>query len=468
MTTAQSHSHAVYRGLTLDTDQDSIRLLTILPGAADSALHCRLNVVLLTADIHYEAISYTWGSDEEVHEIDINEDSDKFCVRPNLLDLLVSIRNEKVPRVVWIDAICIDQENLAERNRQVSMMREIYSMAKQVVVWLGGPVHAKLLPAIHYINSSSAEVEDSTLPEFVRESLLEISRNAYWTRVWILQEVISARQITVLVGGRAGFAWWRLEWAINSAFNTQQNTQNADLTPDETYHLRRLIRHRRQFLKHGTISLEEALYRYEDCKSTNFRDRIFGLLGIVQGRGFTIDYTVSREELFIQTLNFCQSSNPIRLGATLRRAFQLKVGHLQHERKEECLPQKISPSMPQHMMSAYLSFYGVLAECLDSSHDNHQTVPTLWLCDPDKPIKRGYRGTLVHDMAVGLWALRHFDDEYWLRKSTQDFEVNTIMTRCYPAAVRRHNPFLRIGGRRFRRVAHSSELVGSIRLQYDG
>ncbi|KIW23692.1 uncharacterized protein PV07_11872 [Cladophialophora immunda] len=74
MDTARNHSHPIYQNLTLDTNQDSVRLLTILPGAANSALRCRLNVVLLTADAHYEAISYTWGSDEELHEIIINED----------------------------------------------------------------------------------------------------------------------------------------------------------------------------------------------------------------------------------------------------------------------------------------------------------------------------------------------------------------------------------------------------------
>jgi hypothetical protein len=56
---------------------------------------------------------------------------------------------------------------------------------------------------------------------------------------------------------------------------------------------------------------------------------IFGVLGIVQGQGFSVDYSVSRKELFVQTINFCESSNPARLGAMLRKVLAINSHDLQ-------------------------------------------------------------------------------------------------------------------------------------------
>ena len=102
--------------------------------------------------------------------------------------------------------------------------------------------------------------------------------------------------------------WWRFEWAVN---------MTAQAEPQSTYSVRRLVDHRQYQEKHGEISLEEALFRYEDGASTDFRDRIFGVLGIVQAQGFSVDSSVSSKELFVQTIDFCESSNPVRLGAML-------------------------------------------------------------------------------------------------------------------------------------------------------
>ena len=77
----------------------------------------------------------------------------------------------------------------------------------------------------------------------------------------------------------------------------------------------------------------------------------------------------------------------------------------------------------ERLLPATLKFYGVLAECLYDGDRNDSANPTLWLCDPDNLAQRGYRAILRHDMAVGLWALRYFDDMYWLRKSTSSLGI---------------------------------------------
>jgi hypothetical protein len=83
----------------------------------------------------YEAMSYTWGDDNATETILVNDG--QFALRPNLFSALKSLRNVDSPRLIWIDAICINQEDESERNHQVWQMNNIYSHAAVVNVWLG-------------------------------------------------------------------------------------------------------------------------------------------------------------------------------------------------------------------------------------------------------------------------------------------------------------------------------------------
>ncbi|OAG06323.1 uncharacterized protein CC84DRAFT_1090801, partial [Paraphaeosphaeria sporulosa] len=88
----------------------------------------------------YTCLSYRWGDDEATHTVLIN--GKIRCVRQNLFDFLDMWkhgrrRRRKLKRWFWIDALCIDQTNAAERNHQVQKMGQIYSNAEEVIVWLG-------------------------------------------------------------------------------------------------------------------------------------------------------------------------------------------------------------------------------------------------------------------------------------------------------------------------------------------
>src|SRR6266536_2263881 len=83
----------------------------------------------------FEALSYTWGTDEAIAPILI--DGGVLFVRSNLYCALRSLRFPTKRRILWIDALCINQADTTERNSQVSQMTEIYSGAKEVIVWLG-------------------------------------------------------------------------------------------------------------------------------------------------------------------------------------------------------------------------------------------------------------------------------------------------------------------------------------------
>ncbi|RYP81660.1 hypothetical protein DL769_001892 [Monosporascus sp. CRB-8-3] len=95
--------------------------------------------------LRYEALSYTWGSSQFPDTVEVKT-SDKhaqatftseLCVNRNLAEAMRYLRYEARPRVMWIDAICINQADVKERSVQVRRMSQIFSLANRVVAWLG-------------------------------------------------------------------------------------------------------------------------------------------------------------------------------------------------------------------------------------------------------------------------------------------------------------------------------------------
>lgn len=119
-----------------------IRLLTLLPSPSSTKpLKCRLHQVLLDElkdpepKNTYEALSYVWGAKNGT--IPITCGGRKLLITPNCDSALRHLRHKLTRRVLWIDAICIDQQSVEERNCQVPLMGEIYTAAKKVIIWLG-------------------------------------------------------------------------------------------------------------------------------------------------------------------------------------------------------------------------------------------------------------------------------------------------------------------------------------------
>ncbi|KAF5725230.1 het-domain-containing protein [Fusarium mundagurra] len=100
------------------------------------SLECTFETVHLASSPPYEALSYTWGDEKASVRILLN--GEEFSVRPNLANALAALRISE-PRVLWVDALCINQEDIKERNHQVGMMRDIFRRAERVLVWLGRP-----------------------------------------------------------------------------------------------------------------------------------------------------------------------------------------------------------------------------------------------------------------------------------------------------------------------------------------
>jgi hypothetical protein len=112
------------------------RLLALLPSEDDSAgIESRIVHSSIQDAPSYEALSYAWGKD--VADRPILIDGKPFNIRNNLYDALRRLHLVDKARELWIDAICINQIDVEERNFQVAQMGNIYANAKEVAIWLG-------------------------------------------------------------------------------------------------------------------------------------------------------------------------------------------------------------------------------------------------------------------------------------------------------------------------------------------
>jgi len=112
----------------LNQDKQEIRLLTVCSGSFEDEIRCKLHTVSLNATPAYTALSYCWGNKDEQGEVVVDEK--KTTIMKSLEIALRYLRNGYEDVVVWVDAICINQENLKEKSSQVRIMSNIYASGK--------------------------------------------------------------------------------------------------------------------------------------------------------------------------------------------------------------------------------------------------------------------------------------------------------------------------------------------------
>ena len=183
----------------LDPEKHEIRLLTIESAIRDDdTISCTLSTISLDSDYAYEALSYTWG--DQTSQVEILLHGKPWSVTKNLSEALIHFRHTQFPTVMFVDALCTDQSNIAEKNSQVPLMRRIYSQATVVRCWLGLPaVGSDRAMEILRLSSEDQLMEGMVvaarpvdLEDFA--SLTDLLMRPYWRRAWILQEVVLARQ----------------------------------------------------------------------------------------------------------------------------------------------------------------------------------------------------------------------------------------------------------------------------------
>lgn len=191
----------------LSPSRHEIRLLTVEPASATTDdLSCSLSIVSLDGDPTYLALSYTWGDPTVTVPIFLN--GKPWQVTTNLSDALRGLRNTFQPLTFFVDALCINQHDLDEKNVQVPSMGRIYHQASIVHCWLNFPErnHIRAVETFKQAAKGVTIGEMSTYSKPVdladMKSLTAFLSNPYWKRAWIIQEIILASEVVFHYGSQ--------------------------------------------------------------------------------------------------------------------------------------------------------------------------------------------------------------------------------------------------------------------------
>ncbi|KAK7942521.1 HET-domain-containing protein [Apiospora aurea] len=192
--------------------EDSFRVIEIQPGERNAPINVRLVTTNLQDCAPYEALSYAWGDLTQTESIEVvtttldngDNPSAPLSVTISCADALRRLRCRKAPRSLWVDAICINQTRVPERNHQLLLMPRIYSGASRVVIYLGESNGADSSDAVMDWLREIHEPSDSSghLPPPDLNVIREFLGRRWFTRVWVLQEVRLAREAIVVCGDR--------------------------------------------------------------------------------------------------------------------------------------------------------------------------------------------------------------------------------------------------------------------------
>ncbi len=337
----------------LKTEINEIRLLHLQPGGTSDKLTCSLQYASLKdSTLKYEAVSYTWGDPQPAESVEL--EGIPFVVTPNLGYCLRQIREKDKTRVIWVDALCINQDDDEERSSQVCIMTKIYERASYVRVWLGPEAQGSSL-AISLIKELTETSDDSYEsheaawdaqegtarvlydyypalegPEEFDQKIAathkkdganeewvafyDLLERPYWSRVWIFQELICAKRIVITCG--SSWVGWR-ELAIvlrNSGESDEEELRGFGLlrtgSPLMVQQLRglrgvsKLERPPEGFEKmnfEGFIKLSRLLISQRERQCMDPKDRIYAMLGIASetsGGAFPVDYRLETYETY--------------------------------------------------------------------------------------------------------------------------------------------------------------------------
>lgn len=122
-------------GIYFELHPKEIRLVKLLRGRRSDEIHCQLEHAQLANRPSYKSLSYAWGSPKATRPIIVN--GCQHFVTVNLESALLRLRQIESELVIWIDALSINQLDYQERNAQVKLMHDIFSLTEEVIVYLG-------------------------------------------------------------------------------------------------------------------------------------------------------------------------------------------------------------------------------------------------------------------------------------------------------------------------------------------
>ena len=361
----------------------AIRLVVVLPATSKSAaIDCVLCHESLDNNPQYEALSYTWGDMADTR--DIRVDGKSFTVTKNLFVALQHLRSRSSPRVIWIDALCINQNDIPERNHQGQQMRDIYKQASEVLIWLG-PESNTTATAIHFMSEIplwingrypdlldpydtlsrkdyvTSRLKTLLLLDDFRERWIALSQfleRPWWGRIWVSQEVAVASKMRFFCGSLViqmpiiedFINFWQSYHLMMGPIAAETGTIRNPFINKLYFHMIKLVvlacnrRHFQQSISQGTpVDITHLIATSSFMNSTDPRDRIFALLGMTFDSRYgdhllVADYSLTTREVYINvTTHILRSRQTLDI-----------LNHVSHDsiEREDSTPGEAVHSLP--------------------------------------------------------------------------------------------------------------------------
>ncbi|PWY71306.1 hypothetical protein BO83DRAFT_362685 [Aspergillus eucalypticola CBS 122712] len=321
----------------LPFDGHYIRLLKFESTAPEEPLRLSLKTCKFAEKPNHNSLSYEWGTTAADQPILVN--NRLFFIRENLYNFTKVLASSAYrDTYFFVDAICINQNDISERNTQVQRMGHLFAEAENVLVWLGSAtaesdlifdvcidlvVNKIIVPT--KLGKNKAQID----------ALDTIYQRSYWTRLWIIQELFLARNIILFCGSKSTAwsafkqlpRWNKREFALGGFTGVDmvlESTPAGHHARDILDELDKRDQGRSTFTRIGLVDL---ILKFGLAQCSDVRDHVYGLLGLAtascalsrdeEDRRFEVivDYSESPMCLFVRLLR--TMPRELRIGAAL-------------------------------------------------------------------------------------------------------------------------------------------------------
>lgn len=345
--------NAIYERKLDSVAKKEIRLLHFEePGNGDDQdiLRCTLSTVSLYDRPNFVALSYVWGDTWQRTPIVLNDINTDITL--NLSVALSSMRDRfrqlGTGLRLWADAVCIDQQNIDERNEQVRLMKDVFSQASSVIVWLGDGDEDSDWFLDHVMDTGFrdrlSELRSSSRPpnedELKAQVIIERNINVrqWWGRTWTIQELVLAQHDLVIACGTRIVPWpifveaqdqlsakyWRPPDLDPQYQRIKEKIPTHPDRPPGKYFISSypLLKDIRQhYSSHGHCSLQWLLFYCGVNRVSVEHDHIYGMLGMLpphEALSIMVDYRKPVMELFHDVMKQVWRSNDSGLMAAMQ------------------------------------------------------------------------------------------------------------------------------------------------------
>ena len=334
-------SHTEYQYATLQDRQ--IRLVILHPHSAmkeHSPLRVNITIENLNPDLEFEALSYAWGDATDLHPLDSSDGL--HHITTNLRDALINIRPADSPRRLWIDALCINQQDEKEKEQQIALMRQIYGTAKSTIIWLGEEADDAEM-AVFYFNDMEwrlrtklAEYLNARLPiedmstligdidksfgqslEYLfqgfdrlrtQRAIAKFLARPWFRRAWVVQEFVVSNNVQMRCGDMV-CTWAFAIQTFMYAFEEAQLSWHGCIEPSDREHMFQGVQQMLQMHQHansfrkdgrpkgGIAGLFKLLQTYRAAQTSMPEDKVWSLLGFLQDSGTDAGSSIWMQDL---------------------------------------------------------------------------------------------------------------------------------------------------------------------------